>query len=79
MINDIDISYRWTTFNGSFMRENVYRQDAGPEVDAAWEALGVDCEYYQNEWAKKESYADTGRRLVARGANVPNRSSWDCS
>ncbi|KAF1979261.1 hypothetical protein BU23DRAFT_576903 [Bimuria novae-zelandiae CBS 107.79] len=34
---------RWHTvrFNGSFMRENVYRGPAGAEVDAAWEALGV--------------------------------------
>lgn len=36
----------WHTqrFNGSILHENVYRQDAGAEVDAAWEALGVDCE-----------------------------------
>jgi hypothetical protein len=31
-------------FNGSFLHENVYRQAAGDEVDAAWAALGVDCE-----------------------------------
>lgn len=25
------------------MDENIYRQQGSPEVDAAWEALGVDC------------------------------------
>ena len=41
---DVDIRYTPQRFNGSFMHANVYRQDAGPEVDAAWEALGVNCE-----------------------------------
>ncbi|KAF3049921.1 hypothetical protein E8E11_008955 [Didymella keratinophila] len=38
-----DVAPDWHTqqFNGSFLHENVYRQSAGPEVDAAWEALGV--------------------------------------
>ena len=40
---DVDIEYEIVQFNGSLLMENVYRQDAGPEVDAAWEALGVDC------------------------------------
>jgi len=43
--NQIDLSYNIIRFNGSFMKENVYRQAAGPEVDAAWEALGVNCEH----------------------------------
>lgn len=30
-------------FNGSFLQENIFRKEAGPEVDAAWTALGVDC------------------------------------
>ncbi|KNB04823.1 hypothetical protein FOXG_06833 [Fusarium oxysporum f. sp. lycopersici 4287] len=29
-------------FDGNFMRENIFRGNASPEVDAAWEALGVD-------------------------------------
>ncbi|QSZ36262.1 hypothetical protein DSL72_007388 [Monilinia vaccinii-corymbosi] len=29
-------------FNGSFMKENVFRLKAGPEVDEAWASLGVD-------------------------------------
>jgi hypothetical protein len=27
------------------MNENIYRQVGSPEVDAAWEALGVDCKF----------------------------------
>ncbi|ETN43878.1 uncharacterized protein HMPREF1541_11009 [Cyphellophora europaea CBS 101466] len=41
MLEDLDIEYNTIQFNGSFMAENIYRQAASPEVDAAWEALGV--------------------------------------
>lgn len=27
------------------MNEDIYRQVGSPEVDKAWEDLGVDCEY----------------------------------
>lgn len=39
------MNFHKVQFNGSFMHENVYRQGAGPEVDEAWEALGVMCKY----------------------------------
>ncbi|EPE27422.1 hypothetical protein GLAREA_04213 [Glarea lozoyensis ATCC 20868] len=39
---DTQISYHLTRFNGSFMHENIYRKPASPEVDEAWQALGVD-------------------------------------
>ncbi|TKA50314.1 hypothetical protein B0A49_11075 [Cryomyces minteri] len=42
VLKDVDISYETVTFNGSLLKENVFRQDAGPEVDAAWTSLGVD-------------------------------------
>jgi len=42
VVQEVDIKYDVMRFNGSFMRENIFRQDAGPEVDAAWESLGVD-------------------------------------
>jgi hypothetical protein len=29
-------------FNGSFKSENIYRMNGSPEVDEAWESLGVD-------------------------------------
>jgi hypothetical protein len=44
VVRDVDMSYRMVRFNGSLLKENVFRQNAGPEVDAAWTALGVDCE-----------------------------------
>lgn len=30
------------------MQEEIYRKAGSPEVDAAWEALGVDCEHPPN-------------------------------
>lgn len=41
---DVPIEYHTQQFNGSLMMENVYRLPGSPEVDAAWEALGVNCE-----------------------------------
>jgi hypothetical protein len=45
ILDDINISYDIVQFDGRFVKENIYRQKAGPEVDAAWEALGVGCEF----------------------------------
>lgn len=39
---EVEIQYEKIRFNGSLLMANIYRQDGGPEVDAAWEALGVD-------------------------------------
>jgi hypothetical protein len=44
LVRDVSPAWHLTRFNGSFLHENVYRRAAGPEVDAAWAALGVDCE-----------------------------------
>lgn len=41
----MDVKYHVQQYNGTFLHENIYRQDAGPEVDEAWEALGTDCEF----------------------------------
>lgn len=43
LLEDITIQYSSIPFNGSFMKENIYRLKGSPEVDAAWEALGVNC------------------------------------
>lgn len=43
LLNQIDLSYDMIRFNGSFLKENIYRRQGSPEVDAAWEALGVNC------------------------------------
>ncbi|KAM9877259.1 hypothetical protein VD0002_g4986 [Verticillium dahliae] len=45
VLRDIDVTYSTKYFNGSFLEENIYRQKGSPEVDAAWEALGVDCRF----------------------------------
>jgi hypothetical protein len=39
---DVGIKWAPVTYNGSFFHQTIYRQDASPEVDAAWTALGVD-------------------------------------
>lgn len=44
-MSDVGISYHVQEFNGSLLKENIYRQDASPEVDAAWDALGVNCTF----------------------------------
>jgi len=41
MLEDIEIKYDWVQFEGSLMHENIYRKNASPEVDEAWQALGV--------------------------------------
>lgn len=45
ILKDVDTSMKYVTFNGSLMKENVFRQEAGPEVDAAWESIGVNCKF----------------------------------
>ncbi|KAL3466918.1 hypothetical protein BJX64DRAFT_284070 [Aspergillus heterothallicus] len=41
VLDHIPITYHTQRFNGSLLKENVFRQAAGPEVDAAWESLGI--------------------------------------
>jgi hypothetical protein len=48
VVKNVDIKYNPVLYNGSFFRETEYRKDAGPEVDAAWAGLGIDCEYSWN-------------------------------
>jgi Mycotoxin biosynthesis protein UstYa len=42
VVNEVDIKYSKVDYNGSFFHQTIYRNDPSPEVDAAWEALGVD-------------------------------------
>ncbi|KAH9215776.1 hypothetical protein DL95DRAFT_388397 [Leptodontidium sp. 2 PMI_412] len=44
ILKEVDNNYHMVRFNGSFMKENVFRLPGGPdsEVDAAWESLGID-------------------------------------
>ncbi|KAE8356226.1 hypothetical protein BDV28DRAFT_127613 [Aspergillus coremiiformis] len=41
VIPEVGIEYHEQHFNGSFLKENIYRQEASPAVDAAWGSLGV--------------------------------------
>ncbi|CAI7675679.1 unnamed protein product [Penicillium manginii] len=41
IVNDMDVKYNIVSSTGSLLRESIFRQDASPEVDAAWDSLGV--------------------------------------
>lgn len=43
IVKDVGITYGPLSFNGSLLRSNEFRLDAGPEVDTAWKSLGADC------------------------------------
>ncbi len=43
VLDDITIGFTIKRFNGSLFHDNEFRQSAGPEVDAAWASLGVNC------------------------------------
>ncbi|KAF1911109.1 tat pathway signal sequence [Ampelomyces quisqualis] len=42
IIKDVGVKYSPVKFEGSLMKTNDFRLDAGPEVDAAWKSLGAD-------------------------------------
>ncbi|KAF2016383.1 hypothetical protein BU24DRAFT_492479 [Aaosphaeria arxii CBS 175.79] len=42
IVKEVKPGWHVRQYNGSFLHETVYRQAAGPEVDAAWAALGAD-------------------------------------
>ncbi|KAB8301645.1 hypothetical protein EYC80_003483 [Monilinia laxa] len=41
VVEDLSLSYNTIPFNGSLLKPNKYRQDAGPKVDEAWNNLGI--------------------------------------
>jgi len=41
LLEEIPLHYTPTRFNGSLLKPTIYRGDASPLVDSAWEALGV--------------------------------------
>jgi hypothetical protein len=45
VVKNVSPGWHDKLFNGSFLHQNEYRQPANPETDAAWEALGVNCEF----------------------------------
>lgn len=70
LLNEVGIKYDFVHYNGSFLEETIYRQRGSPEVDDAWEELGVNCTKYHplHHFAAK---ADTG--LYAARAGVISR------
>ena len=63
VIQEVDIEFDVVHFNGSLFKRNLFRQDAGSEVDEAWESLGVDCEFIY--------HISNQLTLVDRAAIVP--------
>lgn len=47
IVKDVGITYSPVKFNGSLLVSNDFRLDAGPQVDAAWKSLGVDCRIFR--------------------------------
>lgn len=43
ILAEVDTSIHMVRFNGSLMKANAFRGPAGPETDAAWESIGVNC------------------------------------
>lgn len=42
IVKDVGVTYSPVQFQGSLLKSNDFRLDAGPEVDAAWKSLGAD-------------------------------------
>jgi hypothetical protein len=43
VLRDVDIKFAKQQFDGRLLQENSFRKQGGPEVDAAWESLGINC------------------------------------
>ncbi|KAL4923547.1 oxidase ustYa family protein [Aspergillus undulatus] len=74
VLSDVPIKYHQQRFNGSLFKENIYRQDAGPEVDAAWEALGANYRAIRvpvEEAARSGIAADQVQISEAHGGGYP--------
>lgn len=64
IMKDVGVSYNLVRFEGSLLKSNVFRQDAGPEVDAAWKSLGADREYSRNlglDYDRNKSTSSCGK------------------
>jgi hypothetical protein len=45
IVKDVGVNYSMVRFEGSLLKPNNFKLDAGPEVDAAWRSLGADCKF----------------------------------
>lgn len=63
--SDLHIKYHTETFNGSFFKNTVFRDDGGPgsKVDEAWASLGINCELFFHKTAPSGflTFAKTAR------------------
>ncbi|KAH8716933.1 hypothetical protein GQ44DRAFT_775691 [Phaeosphaeriaceae sp. PMI808] len=59
VVKEVKPGWHDKLFNGSFLHQNVYRQSAGSEVDAAWNALGVN---YRSVVIPMDEAEETGLR-----------------
>jgi hypothetical protein len=42
IVGDVGVEYSEVRFEGSLLKPNEFKKDAGPEADAAWKSLGAD-------------------------------------
>ena len=45
LLDAVPVSYETVRYNGSLLKENIYRGAPSAETDAAWDDLGVNCEF----------------------------------
>lgn len=66
LLKEVGIKYDFVHYNGSFLEETIYRQRGSPEVDDAWEELGVNCKsnHTRPHFTAK---ADTGLHAARAG------------
>lgn len=74
IVSGADMTFERVRFNGSFLKLNAFRQDAGPEVDAAWKSLGADFSAVRipvSEAAKSNIRADQVKIKEKYGGGFP--------
>ncbi|KAF3037802.1 hypothetical protein E8E12_005582 [Didymella heteroderae] len=74
IVSEADMTFEKVLFNGSFLKLNAFRQDAGPEVDAAWKSLGADFSSVRipaSEAAKSNIRADQVKIKEKYGGGFP--------
>ncbi|KAJ4408288.1 hypothetical protein N0V91_003292 [Didymella pomorum] len=74
IVSQGDMTFEKVLFNGSFLKLNAFRQDAGPEVDAAWKSLGADFSAVripESEAAKSNIRADQVKIKEKYGGGFP--------
>lgn len=66
LLKEVGIKYDFVHYNGSFLEETIYRQRGSPEVDDAWDELGVNCMICHPD-LEFTAIADTSSRTARAG------------